>query len=142
MNTEVLFLENFGNPGYLDIGAGITWTPIPNLIVVAHPLNYNFVFAEEGTSFESSIGSKVVTDYTREITQGVNWKSNLSLFLSYEDGDFSNWTWVNGVAFNAFKKVGVGLELGLRNNKQEAIAKEFTDNPLQVYYVIGLSYSL
>ena len=136
------FLENFNNPGYLDLGTGITWTPIANLIVVAHPLNYNFVFAEEGSTFQSSLGAKILVDYTKEVFTGVNWKSNLSYFLSYEDSDYSNWTWVNGIAFQAFKKVGVGLELGLRSNKQEAIAKEVSDNPLQTYYVVGLTYSL
>lgn len=136
------FLENFNNPGYLDLGTGLTWTPVPNLIVVAHPLNYNFVFAKKGSTYESSLGAKILVDYTKEVFTGVNWKSNLSYFLSYENSDYSNWTWVNGVAFQAFKKVGVGFELGLRSNKQEAIAKEIADNPLQLYYVLGLTYSL
>lgn len=136
------FLENFNNPGYLDIGTGFTWTPVNNMVVVVHPLNYNFVFAEEGSSFESSLGAKIMADYTREIAPGVNWKSNLSYFLSYKDSDFSNWTWVNGVGFQVLKKLGVGFELGLRSNKQEALAKEFTDNPLQTYYILGLTYSL
>lgn len=136
------FLENFNNPGYLDLGTGITWTPVQNLIVVVHPLNYNFVFADEGSTFESSLGAKIMADYTKEILTGVNWKSNLSYFLSYENSDYSNWTWVNGIAFQAFKKVGVGFELGLRSNKQEAIAKEIADNPIQVYYVLGATYSL
>lgn len=136
------FLENFNNPGYLDIGTGVTWTPAANLIIVAHPLNYNFVFAEEGSMFESSLGAKIMADYTKEILTGVNWKSNLSYFLSYKDADYSNWTWVNGIAFQAFKKVGVGLELGLRSNKQEALAREEADNPLQTYYVVGVTYSL
>ncbi|MBN2868407.1 MAG: DUF3078 domain-containing protein, partial [Flavobacteriaceae bacterium] len=32
-------LNNFNNPGYLDLGVGATWTPIENLVVVIHPLN-------------------------------------------------------------------------------------------------------
>lgn len=136
------FLENFNNPGYLDIGAGITWLPIQNMVVVIHPLNYNFVFADEGSSYESSLGAKIVADYTRQLAAGINWRSNLSYFLSYENGDYSNWTWINGLAFQAFNRIGVGFELGLRNNKQEALAKDFTDNPLQTYYVLGLTYSL
>lgn len=136
------FLENFNNPGYLDIGTGATWTPTKNLVVVVHPMNYNIVFAEAGSSYESSLGAKIMADYTREITSGVNWKSNLSYFLSYKDGDFSNWTWINGIAFKIVKKIGVGFELGLRSNKQEALAKEITDNPLQTYYVFGVTYSL
>ncbi|RME97773.1 MAG: DUF3078 domain-containing protein, partial [Bacteroidetes bacterium] len=34
----------FNDPGYLDLGLGATWTPIEDLVVVMHPLNYNFVF--------------------------------------------------------------------------------------------------
>lgn len=135
-------LTNFNNPGYLDIGVGATWTPVTNLVVVVHPLNYNFVFASDTFNYESSLGAKIVADYTRELIKGVNWKSNLSVFQSYKSSDLSNWTWVNSFGFKVFKGIGVGLELGLRNNKQESLAAGLTDNPLQSYYVLGLSYSL
>lgn len=128
------------NPGYLDLGVGATWTPVPNLVVVAHPLNYNFVFAEDDVNFNSSLGSKIVADYTRSFGN-FGWKSNLSAFLSYEGSDFSNWTWVNNFS-TAVKGVGVGLDIGLRNNKQEALSAEKTDNPLQTYWILGLSYAI
>jgi hypothetical protein len=135
-------LTNFNNPGYLDIGVGATWTPVANLVVVVHPLNYNFVFASDTFNYESSLGAKIVADYTKELVKGVNWKSNLSIFQSYKSSDLSNWTWVNSFGFQVFKGIGVGLELGLRNNKQESLAAGLTDNPLQSYYVLGLSYGL
>lgn len=135
-------LSNFNNPGYFDIGIGGTWTPIPALVVVIHPLNYNFVFSNTDFNFESSLGAKIVADYTKEIVKGVSWKSNLSAFLSYKGSDLSNWTWVNGFGFSVWKGIGVGIEFGLRNNKQEALALELADNPLQTYYVIGLSYNI
>ncbi len=131
----------FNNPGYLDIGAGATWTPANNLVVVVHPLNYNFVFADEEFSYESSLGAKIVADYTKKIVQGLNWKSNLSAFLSYEGGDLSNWTWVNTFS-TAYKGIGIGLDIGLRNNKQEALAAELDNNPLQTYWILGLSYAI
>jgi hypothetical protein len=59
-------LDNFNDPGYLDLGFGITWTPIQNLIVVIHPLNYNFVFAKDDVIFDSSLGAKIVADYTKK----------------------------------------------------------------------------
>lgn len=136
-------LSNFNNPGYLDIGLGLTWTPITNLVVVAHPLNYNFVFANNDFEYKSSLGAKIVAEYSRKFDSGVSWRSNLSTFLSYEDpNDLSNWTWINGLGFNIWKGLGVGLELGLRKNKQEALASEKTDNPLQTYYVLGFSYNI
>ena len=135
-------LSNFNNPGYLDVGVGATWTPAPSLVVVFHPLNYNFVFSSDAFDYQSSLGAKIVADYTKELIKDINWKSNLSVFQSYKSGDLSNWTWVNSFGFQLFKGFGVGLELGLRDNKQEALAAALTDNPLQTYYVLGLSYAI
>lgn len=129
------------NPGYLDLGVGATWTPVPDFVVVVHPLNYNFVFSDETFDFQSSLGAKVVADYTKRILPGLNWKSNLSAFLSYEGSDLSNWTWINSLS-TAYKGIGIGLDIGLRNNKQEALAAEKTDNPLQAYWILGLSYAI
>ena len=146
-------LSNFNNPGYLDIGAGFTWTPITDLVVVVHPLNYNFVFSEGEAQYESSLGAKIVADYTRQIGD-ISFKTNLSAFLSYEDSDYSNWTWTNSFSYTLWKAIGVGFDFGLRNNKQEALnfanslvedADPFTlenvDNDLQTYWNFGLSYA-
>ncbi|OEK09339.1 hypothetical protein A8C32_11495 [Flavivirga aquatica] len=153
-------LDNFNDPGYLDVGVGATWTPIKNLIVVVHPLNYNFVFSDEDTIFESSLGAKIVADYTRQIG-AVNFKTNLSAFQSYESENLSNFTWTNSFSYTLWKMIGVGFDFGLRSNKQEALnfattafenlspADQLTteaptfdnvDNDLQTYWSIGLSY--
>lgn len=134
-------IDNFNNPGYLDVGAGATWTPIKDLVVVIHPLNYNFVFSNTGFDYQSSFGTKIVADYKREIVKGINWTSNLSAFMSYKGSDLSNWTWINGLT-TSVKGFGIGLDIGLRSNKQEAEAAGRTDNPLQTYWVLGLTYAL
>lgn len=151
MEYRTTLLDNFNDPGYLDLGIGATWTPINNLIVVVHPLNYNFVFSEGETVFESSLGAKIVADYTRQIG-AINFKTNLSMFQSYKSSDYSNWTWNNSFSYTLWKMIGVGFDFGLRNNKQEALnyalaqtpptATGFddVDNDLQTYYTIGLSY--
>jgi hypothetical protein len=145
--------KRFNNPGYLDLGVGATWTPLTDLVVVFHPLNYNFVFSDADFTYESSLGCKVVADYTRAITKGISWKSNLSAFLSYKDTDFSNWTWVNSFS-TAVRGIGIGIDIGLRGNKQEAFNAalaadptsnltlgDFDNNKLQTYFLIGLSYA-
>lgn len=134
-------IDNFNNPGYLDVGAGATWTPIKDLVVVIHPLNYNFVFSNTGYDYQSSFGTKIVADYKREIVKGLNWTSNLSAFMSYKGSDLSNWTWINGLT-TSVKGFGIGLDVGLRSNKQEAEAAGRTNNPLQTYWVLGLTYAL
>ncbi|WP_028608163.1 DUF3078 domain-containing protein [uncultured Olleya sp.] len=148
-------LDNFNDPGYLDVGVGLTWTPIENLIVVAHPLNYNFVFAKNDAVFQSSLGAKIVADYTRQIG-AISFKSNFSTFQSYEDGDLSNFTWINSFGYNLWKMIGVGFDFGLRSNKQEALnyalgqydvtsttaepTFDNVDNKLQSYWLLGLNY--
>jgi len=148
-------LNNFNDPGYLDVGVGFTWTPIDNLIVVIHPLNYNFVFADNDAVFESSLGAKVVADYTRQIG-AIAFKSNLSAFFSYKGSDLSNWTWTNNFSYTLWKRIGVGFDFALRSNKQEALNYALAqydpmgtgteptfgnvDNDLQSYYTLGLTY--
>ncbi|WP_424004239.1 DUF3078 domain-containing protein [Maribacter sp. IgM3_T14_3] len=146
-------LNNFNDPGYLDFGVGATWTPIADLVVVIHPLNYNFVFSKGDSVFESSLGAKIVADYTKQIG-AVNFKSNLSMFQSYKSGNYSNTTWINSFGYTLWNGIGLGFEFGLRDNKQEAVnyavgtlgetATDFdtVDNKLQTYFLLGLNYSL
>ena len=147
-------IDNFNDPGYLDIGVGATWTPITDLVVVVHPLNYNFVFSSGDTVFESSLGAKIVADYTRQLGK-VNFKTNLSMFQSYKSADYSNWTWTNSFGYTLWKGIGLGFEFGLRNNRQEALSYaidnleagdptptfDSIDNDLQTYWLFGLNYS-
>ncbi|MCH3883863.1 DUF3078 domain-containing protein [Tenacibaculum aquimarinum] len=148
-------INSFNDPGYLDLGVGITWTPIQNLVVVVHPLNYNFVFSDNDTAYESSMGAKIFADYTRKLGP-VNFKSNLSAFQSYKSGDLSNVTWVNSFGYTFWKGIGLGFEFGLRKNKQEALANALgqtpalipsptfgnVDNKLQSYWLFGLNFSM
>ncbi|MGY0408382.1 MAG: DUF3078 domain-containing protein, partial [Polaribacter sp.] len=100
-------LDNFNNPGYLDLGAGITWTPTDRLVVVMHPGNYNFVFSDGDTVFKSSLGAKIVADYTAKYN-GLSVKSNLSIFQSYKSSNLSNWTWTNSLGYTIWKGIGIG----------------------------------
>ncbi|WP_419213328.1 DUF3078 domain-containing protein [Maribacter sp. X9] len=146
-------LDNFNDPGYLDLGVGATWTPITDLVVVVHPLNYNFVFSKGDNVYESSMGAKIVADYTKKIG-AVNFKTNLSMFQSYKSGDLSNYTWINSLGYTLWNGIGLGFEFGLRNNKQEALNYALTgptpdptatfdsiDNKLQTYLLFGLNYA-
>ena len=144
-------LDNFNDPGYLDLGVGVTWTPIDGMVVVIHPLNYNFVFANDRTIFDSSLGAKVVADYNKSFGD-FNISSNLSSFISYQDSNLSNWTWTNSFGYTLFKNIGIGFDFALRNNKQEALnyaintlgnddtTFENVDNKLQTFWTFGLAY--
>ncbi|MFK5972096.1 MAG: DUF3078 domain-containing protein [Flavobacteriaceae bacterium] len=149
-------INNFNDPGYLDFGVGATWTPITDMVLVIHPLNYNFVFSSgDDDIYESSTGAKIVVDYTRKLG-AVNFKTNFSTFQSYKDGDLSNWTWINSFGYTLWKGIGLGFEFGLRGNKQEALdyalnkaptlnpnaTLENVDSKTQTYWLFGLNYSL
>lgn len=151
MEYRTTILNNFNDPGYLDLGVGFTWTPVKNLIVVVHPLNYNFVFSNEGDIFESSLGAKIMADYTRSIG-AINFKSNLSMFQSYKSSNLSNLTWTNSFSYTIWKAIGVGFDFGLRDSKQEALnyavntlgnpnaTFDNVENDLQTFWTLGLSY--
>jgi len=148
-------INNFNDPGYLDAGIGATWTPITDMVVVIHPLNYNFVFAKNDAAYESSAGAKIVVDYTKQLG-AINFKTNFSTFQSYKSSNLSNWTWVNSFGYTLWNGIGLGFEFGLRGNKQEALANalgqtplptpaptfENTDSPTQSYWLFGLNYAL
>ncbi|WP_394747874.1 DUF3078 domain-containing protein [Spongiimicrobium salis] len=152
MEYRTTLLSNFNDPGYLDIGVGFTWTPITDLVVVVHPLNYNFVFSNEDAIFDSSLGAKIVADYTRQLGD-VSFKTNLSAFQSYSSSDLSNWTWTNSFGYTLFSKIGVGFEFGLRNNPQETLNYQINtlgnttatfdsiDREIQSYWLLGLNYA-
>jgi len=141
-------INNFNDPGYLDLGIGATWTPITDLVVVIHPLNYNFIFSNDDAAYESSTGAKILVDYTKQLG-AISFKTNFSTFQSYKSSDFSNWTWTNSFGYTLWKGIGVGFEFGLRNNKQESFANEpgtattlaDVDVKTQSYYLLGLNYS-
>lgn len=151
MEYRSTLVNNFNDPGFLDLGVGGTWTPISNLVVVIHPANYNFVFSSGDAQYDSTFGAKVVADYTRSFG-GLNIKSNLSVFLSYEGSDFSNYTWTNSFSYTFWKSLGVGFDFGLRKNKQEALNYQLDfdpdatfdtiDNDLQSYWLLGLNITL
>ncbi len=146
-------LNNLNDPGYLDLGFGATWSPITDLVVVIQPLNYNIVFSNEDTIFESSLGTKILVDYTKKIGT-INFKTNLSIFQSYKSSNLSNWTWTNSFGYSLWKNIGIGIDFGLRNSKQEALnyaintigdidaTFDNVDNDLQTYWIFGLSYSI
>jgi len=152
-------IDNFNNPGFLDIGIGITWTPIKKFVVVIHPGNYNIIFSAAESDYNSSPGAKIVADYNAKYNK-LSVKSNVSIFQSYNKADLSNWTWTNSLGYTLWKGIGVGFELGLRNNRQEALNNALSnfntttvvpapasptfrniDNKLQSYYLLGLSYA-
>lgn len=185
-------LLNINNPGQLTLSAGATWTPISNLVVVIHPLGYQFNFP--GDSFVSTAGAKIGATYAAEIIKGISWSSNLSAFVpygtgdgtlqtfateadfdpsapafsdtvlssnsvSYDQGDLFNWTWINSFSTSLWKGIGLGLNIGMRQDRQISNQAQYnalsnrdasgastfdfagSDNPLQWYYTLGLSYN-
>lgn len=145
-------LNNFNDPGYLDLGVGATWKPISDLVVTINPINYNFVFSNEDSIFESSFGTKVLATYSKTISD-VEIKSVFSTFQSYKSSNLSNWTWTNSFSYKLWKAIGLGFEFGLRDNKQEALnyavntlgdvnaTFDSVNNDLQTYWLFGIAYS-
>lgn len=146
---KTTLIDNFNDPGFLDLGIGFTWTPVKKLVLVMQPGNYNFIFSTGESVFNSSLGAKVVADY-HGIYHKIKVKSNLSIFQSYKDESFSNWVWVSSSAYTFWRGMGLGFELSVRSNKQEtlnnALISDATakfssiENKIQSYWLFGVSY--
>lgn len=144
-------LGNFLDPGTFDIGIGVTLTPIQNLVIVLHPLNYHVAFSGvDGVSSQGDLGAKFRVDYTNAFnvsTKKLSWSSTLTGFIPYGgkkqivEGDPNSevslfeYTWLNTLSFEVWKGIGVGFSLGLRS-------ADFEFDGTQNFYSIGLSYSV
>lgn len=167
LDDEYAFALN--SPGVATVSAGLTWTPIADLVVLIHPLGYQQNWPGD---FISAAGAKIGAAYAAEIIPGVSWSSNLSAFIPYTNGDgfvdhvfddneaafrsdyatgdLVNWEWINGFSTSIFKGLGVSFNLGLKGNRQQAdlgrliaagTGADLSDNPLQSFYTLGLGYT-
>lgn len=148
-NTGILGDNIFNNPGRLDIGAGVTWTPFDAFYLMVHPLNYNWTFGDN-PDFSSAAGAKIKAGYNREILKGIAWVSTLEAFFPYSTSTYgadagilagtdkpssSFYEWTNTFAFNVWKGIGVGATYGIRKADSES-------SETQSRYSVGLSYAL
>lgn len=140
-NSSVI---NFMEPGTFDFGAGFTWTPpINDLVVVVHPLNYRYTWIAPDIAGESAggLGAKIRADYNRKFNlagKAIAWSSTFTSFLPYqgaEEGQPSaqEYTWLNSVGFDLWNGIGVGINFGIRESA-------FESSELQSFYGVGLSY--
>jgi hypothetical protein len=141
---------NLNKPGVFDIGAGATLTPIQDLVIVIHPLNYHFAFADNKIAESTSaLGAKIRADYARKFKGGISWNSTLTSFLPYGSAaanapSLFEYTWLNTIGFNLWKGIGVGFTLGLRQADFETFRKTETvqkKGVTQSFNTLGLSYA-
>ena len=145
------YVKSFNNPGYLDLGTGITWNPKNEWQLFINPLNYNFIFSHGKNTYESSPGTKIVAKYSTNFNK-LTVKSKLSIFQSYKSIHYSNFIWINTIGYKFWKHFGVGVDFALRRNMQEALnyalitnpgtTFDFVKNKIQLNWTFGLHYSL
>ncbi len=143
-------IDEFNDPGKLTLSAGATWTPISNLVVIIHPLGFQWTFP--GSDFSSAAGAKLGAVYNGNIMEKIGWTSDFNAFIAYggDDeadltaGELSNWTWFNSFTIaDIFKGIGVGTNIGLRRDQQLAFGKGVEDGGgIQFLYTVGISYAL
>ncbi len=149
MEYRGAFIKDFADPSFIDLGVGMAWKPIDNFYIVVNPLSYELILSGSDKEYKSSMGAKFLADYTRKFGK-LNFNSNLTAFMSYKSSDLSAWTWKNSFSYSLWKGIGLGFNFGLRQNKQEAFNSKITsyptlkdtDNKLQSFWMIGVSYAL
>lgn len=134
--------DKFNNPSYLTIAAvGLTWKPVPNLVVDIAPATYNYIISRDDDSYISSFGNNLQITYSYPIFKGLTWKTDLTAFTSYKDTKaLSNWTWFNMLT-TSVKGLGLVFDVGFRSNRQEALAFGSEEDAKQVWWMLGLNYA-
>lgn len=132
----------FNNPSYLTIAAaGLTWKPVPDLVVTMVPATYNYIISKDDDSYISSFGNNLQITYSHPIFKGLIWKTDLTTFTSYKDTKaLSNWTWYNMLT-TSIKGLGLVLDVGFRGNRQEALAFGIEEDAKQLWWALGINYS-
>lgn len=146
--TTTIF--EFNDPGKLTLSAGVTWTPVNNLVVIIHPLGFQWTFPDN--EFASASGAKLGAVYNGNILEMISWNSDFNAFIAYAGdddadltaGELTNWTWINSFTVSdIFKGIGIGANIGLRNDQQLAFAKNQLDGGgVQFLYTVGISYAI
>ncbi len=132
---------NLFNPGTVDLGAGLTYSPNSDLVVVVHPINYHIAFSRtEGVSSEGAGGAKIRADYNHTFPNGLGWASTLTSFIPYQSKDptLFEYTWLNSLNYTIAGGVGLNLTLGLRSSEFERLTPE--SSKTQTWYSFGVSY--
>lgn len=151
--------SNFFDPGTLDIGIGGTWTPNDNLVVIIHPLNYNFLFNKSAglSGGQTALGAKIRAEYNNKfnlVGKAIGVSSVFTSFLPYSgdkttfkgdklaDGTVPEWQatpayyqWMNNFTFNLFNGIGANVGLGFRRANSEI------NDKTQTLTSIGLGYT-
>lgn len=130
-------LSGINNPGDLDLGIGVTWTPVSEFFFLVHPLNYHWKFGDN-PEYNNALGARIKARYSNEIMNGLSWVSNLEGFYSYQEFDPNAhwWEWTNGLSFSVWKGIGVGVNLAFRAADAEIV------DEVQFRWNIGISYTL
>ena len=146
LNTS---LGNFLKPGTADIGIGATWLPIEGLTVVIHPLNYHMAWNINGDlQSDGALGMKIRADYGRELMlmgKKVAWNTTFTSYQPYSNPEGSvtlrEYTWLNTLAFEVWRGIGVGVNFGFRQADFETFTEGVTEEgTVQKFYQVGLNY--
>ncbi len=143
-------IENFNDPSFLNIGIGSTWTR-KKITITINPLDGNIIFSKNkpAKNYKSSLGGKLAINFSPTFNR-IKLISNFTSFISYKSSDYSEWTWANVIQYPIWRKLGLGVNFNLRQNKQQVFnnpttkfkSLKDTENTLQTFWLFGLSYSI
>ena len=146
LNTS---LGSFLKPGTADLGIGATWLPIKGMTVVIHPLNYHMAWNTNGDlQSDGALGAKIRADYGRDLLvmgKKIAWSTTFTTYQPYSNPEgktsLREYTWLNTLAFEVWRGIGVGVNFGFRQADFETVTEGVGEKDvLQKFYQIGLNY--
>ena len=113
-------------PGYLNVGAGMTWKPTSSFELLLAPVSNRLIIVlddelsaagafgvDPGEKIESELGATSRLKFAKELVENVTYDSKLNLFAPYEDFTTVVVTWENllNLRVNDFLTTSISLEV-------------------------------
>ena len=155
-DEEDEFISTLMAPGYLTIGAGLTWTPKPWFKGTFNPAAYRGIFVlndelsdagefgvDPGDHYRTEFGANLHMEFNRDIMENVNLYSRASLFTNYlEKPENVDVSWEVKVNMNINKWLSASLSTSLIYDDDIKISDDDDDTKegarLQFQEILGI----
>ena len=156
-DADNVFISTFMAPGYLNIGAGITWTPKTWFKATINPVAYRgiFVLNEElsdqgqfgvdpGDRYRTEFGANIILELNKNLTSNINLYSRLNLYSNYlEDAQNVDINWQVKLNMNVNSWITTSISTNLIYDDDVLILKDGKYEPrlqFQEILAIGLQF--
>ncbi len=151
--SDNVFISTFMAPGYLNIGAGITWTPKTWFKLTFNPVAYRGIFVlnkelsdagqfgvHPGDRYRTEFGANLLAELNKNLTSNINLYSRLALYSNYlEDAQNVDIDWEVKLNMDVNSWITASISTNMIYDDNVKILKDGKYEPrLQFQEILGI----